>query len=351
MDATEPSDILKDLMSFQESERFYRAYYYAVKAGSPVDSILQMDGIGDEERLWVTHPEKIDPRKTELDFFKNGRNVQFLKHPRYFPFFSHSHTFFEIVCVLSGRCLEYTGEKEHAKPLELKAGDLFLLAPGVTHGIEVFDDDSIVVNILIRHSTFMDIFLNTIKDKSKLASFFLGNLYEREKLPYLLFRTEENEQIRNYILEMLEEESQQDEYADRIVCAMLTVFFNRLNRRYDCQAYAGDHMKLLTEEQHSLVNYIFQNYRTTTLGEVAQVFHFSVPYCSKLVRSLTGSSFQDLISRVRLSKAENLLSHTQLSVADISDEVGYKNQETFIRAFTRYYQMSPSRYRKSVLVG
>ena len=36
---------------------------------------------------------------------------------------------------------------------ELREGDICILAPDVDHGIEVFDD-SIVLNVLIRYSTF-----------------------------------------------------------------------------------------------------------------------------------------------------------------------------------------------------
>ena len=352
-------DMYQEITGWRDDERFYRAYYFAVRNNESPDDILQMPGIGEEERHWAQHPETIDPAKTERDFFNDGRNVQFIKHPRYFPLFFHKHTFFEIIYVLEGTCMEYTGvhgegnekivdaDDRVYRSVELKKGDLFLISPGVRHGIAVFHDNSTVINILIRQSTFMDIFLNTVKDKSRLAAFFLGNLYEKDRFPYMFFRTGEDPKIREYVLDMLREEAEQDEYSDRIVCAMLTVFFNRLNRSYANQAVSGKSAKEISADQAAILDYIIQNYRTVTLQELAKTFHFSIPYCSKLVSSITGSSFQNLVSGIRLQQGENLLAHTQLSIEKISEETGYKNPETFIRAFQRYYGMTPGRYRKS----
>lgn len=61
-----------------------------------------------------------------------------------------------------------------------------------------------------------------------------------------------------------------------------------------------------------------------------------------------GVSFSELITQIRLEQGENLLSHTQMSVADISERLGYKNPETFIRAFYRNYKRTPNQYRKSL---
>ena len=47
--------------------------------------------------------------------------------------------------------------------LLLKKGDFCLIAPHISHGVKNFDDNSIVINILVRESTFLDTFMNYIK--------------------------------------------------------------------------------------------------------------------------------------------------------------------------------------------
>ena len=103
--------------------------------------------------------------------------------------------------------------------------------------------------------------------------------------------------------------------------------------------------------QNEMIRYITDHYQSVTLGELAGTFHFSIPYCSRLVQDITGRSFSKLVTQLRVQQGENLLSHTQMNVGDISAQVGYRNPETFIRAFTRIYRMSPSQYRKSVLLA
>ena len=339
--------IPENISRWERDEIVYREFYRLSKAGKKEEAEAYAGQNGTpEEKEWLMFPGSIDPKKTENDFFNTGRNVQIRKHPRFFPLFFHNHTFFEIIYVLSGKCVEYTGETRlTAAKVVLREGDLFLLAPNVTHGIEVLDD-SIVVNILVRHSTFLDIFLNTVRDKSDIAMFFLANLYEKEKIPYLLFHTMRDDQICSDILEMMKEQEEMDEYSDRIVCAMLTIFFNHLSRRFSDRMETGGRERKPAEYEKRMMDYILRNYQSVSLKELARVFHFSVPYCSRVVKEISGVSFQDLVTSIRLQQAENLLSHTQMSIADIGDQTGYKNPETFIRAFQRIYHMSPSQYRK-----
>ncbi len=338
--------VYDQLLSWKADELFYREYYQRTRANEPTDDLLAREDIPQEQKDWITDLSTVDPKKTEKDFFREGRNISLNTHPRFFPYFEHQHTFFEMIYVLTGRCREVTEGKETT----LEQGDLFVLAPNITHGIEVMDD-SVVINILIRHSTFMDIFLNTVRDKSQIALFFLGNLYEKEKIPYLLYHTGQDERIRDYILDLAKEQQMEDEYADKISCSLLTLFFYHLTRQYACTMETPGVTGEKKSYENEMVRYIMDHYRTVTLKSLAGAFHFSVPYCSKLVQETTGHAFSELVTQIRLQQGENLLSHTQMNVGDISEQIGYKNTETFIRAFTRSYKISPSRYRKSVLLA
>ncbi|MBO7709096.1 MAG: helix-turn-helix domain-containing protein [Lachnospiraceae bacterium] len=339
-------EIRNRLLSWDRDELFYREYTQRILSGQPVEDLMADEEIPREWKDWISDPGCIDPNKTEDDFFREKRNVSLQKHPRFFPYFEHRHTFFEMIYVLSGKCREVT---EGAKTI-LEEGDLFVLAPNVTHGIEV-KDESVVLNILIRHNTFMDIFLNTVRDKSQIALFFLGNLYEKDKIPYLLYHTGKDERIRDHILDLAMEQSIHDEYADKISCALVTLFFHHLTRSYSCSMEIPGVIRKEQAYQNEMIRYITDHYQSVTLGELAETFHFSVPYCSRLVQEITGRSFSRLVTELRVQQGENLLSHTQMNVGDISAQVGYRNPETFIRAFTRIYRMSPSQYRRSALLA
>lgn len=64
-----------------------------------------------------------------------------------------------------------------------------------------------------------------------------------------------------------------------------------------------------------------------------------------------GCSPRELMIRLRMEKARNLLLETNLSVKEISDRIGYNRQHEFYRAFHRYTGVSPSEWRKNPLQG
>ena len=58
-------------------------------------------------------------------------------------------------------------------------------------------------------------------------------------------------------------------------------------------------------------------------------------------------SFTDYLLQKRMQEASNLLINTNIKVKSISEDIGYQNQEHFIRTFRKYYGVSPSAYRNT----
>ena len=332
--------VLEELHKWQPEESFYREYYYAEDAKRK--KMLEDPAVPQKYKDIASNPLSIEAFSTEEMFFTSGRNVMLIQHPRYIPYFEHEHAFFEIIYVISG----HAEQVMQGQKTVLEQGDLCIMAPNVQHGITVFDE-SVVMNILVRYSTFVDIFLNTVRDKSHLSAFFLGSIYDRDKIRYLIFHTQEDEDILHYILDMYMEQVQEDSYSDRIICSYLTIFFTQLNRRHSRQIEIPDKKESDIPYANELMNFIYTHYNEISLAELAEQFHFSVPYCSKIVKQISGVPFSELVTRIRLQKGMDLLTRTQMSVADISEHVGYLNPETFIRCFSRYYNMTPSQYRRA----
>jgi len=68
-----------------------------------------------------------------------------------------------------------------------------------------------------------------------------------------------------------------------------------------------------------------------------------------LTRSLEseGSSYRQLVDRVRFDGARELLENTDASIGEIAHEVGYSGANNFIRAFRRMTGTTPAEYRRS----
>lgn len=55
-----------------------------------------------------------------------------------------------------------------------------------------------------------------------------------------------------------------------------------------------------------------------------------------------------MIQTIKLNKAIELLTSSELKICDISEAIGYENNTHFIRTFKKVYGQSPSEYRKSL---
>jgi AraC-like DNA-binding protein len=78
----------------------------------------------------------------------------------------------------------------------------------------------------------------------------------------------------------------------------------------------------------------------------AALAHLSESRFSHLFREVMGKSPLSYLSEARLRRAEELLSDTPLSVADVAEAVGIKNPYYFSRFFKKHTGLAPSDYRE-----
>ncbi len=340
--------ILEYLYKYNSNELFYRNCYEAKK--DPEKYRIFISHI--DPKMIIDHKiilpdvfaESLPPSDYWIDenFFGKLNHVKLIKHDRYTPAFPHSHNFFEMTYVLSGLCIQHFQSEE----VTLKTGDICFIALNTEHTIEV-NSDSIVLNILIRHNTFEDIFLNTLRNKSILTTFFLNNLYANYRTSHIIFQTMDDERIRNQILDMYIEQFESDEYCDNILVHMLSIFFNQLLRFYAKSSRISNIGERRVQEQIDIISYIQANYQTATLKGTAEHFNYTVPYCSRLIKQLTGNNFTKLLREIRLQQAEIFLRATNISIENLALHLGYENSETLIRIFKKNRNMTPSQYRNN----
>lgn len=289
-------------------------------------------------------PEIISYEMNDDEYFKKGdnRNVYVSLHNRYTPAFMHRHDFFEIVYVYNGYCTQNIGMNRR----NFVEGDIIFISPGVYHTMEVFDDNTIVFNILLRKSTFHRMFLPLATGHDLQSQFFKEGLYDSHQLEYLVYHTGDEE--KKYILKMYYEHLYHDEYSDQILIGLLTFISADMMRK--CQHTMESSYSTIRnshQEDFMVLNYIQDHIADITLSEIADHFGFSVSHCSKLIKSTTGMGFNDWKRVLRIRRAEHMLINTKQTVHDISLSLGYENTETFIRAFKRETHMTPSMYRKN----
>lgn len=342
------NDLMKYLYSYNEDEVFYRKYHEAKQDSLFYESFLKnidKDYIKEHNLIIPEVSGKEIPNQMldETYFEMNSLNsIIILKHNRYTPEFTHRHVFFELIYVLSGKCTQKIGGYN----IEMSEGDISIISPSVEHSISVLDD-SIIINLLIRRNTFEDIFFDFLRNNNLLSNFFINNLYKEQRNDYIIFRTNKDEKIRNSILEMFLEYQNRSRYYNNILNNLLMVFFAKLLRAHEKNVELPNLHRKETLKHMEMISYIQDNYIDISLDDVANKFHFSNPHCSKVIKEATGLTFTQLVQKIRLERAENLLISTNISIADISNSVGYPTVEHFIRLFKKRYGISPSQYRKN----
>ena len=344
-------EFLQSLLPLTKEEQIYRRYYELRDKPEELRAFLRENEDYVRQRYllifdypFITYPEIL----SENDLYSTlsitkGSNVNIVRHLRYTPVFWHSHTFFTVLYVLRGQC----GHRAGSEDLPMVQGDVFFLPPYVKQTIEVFDD-SLVLNIHIRRDTFGDYFFNVLRRNSILSEFFLTGLYSADPPRGLMFHTGDDPEIRDLFLELYQEVLLDDAYSWRLLEYLVPILFAKLLRGYadTVEQAASQSGKAADSHRVKILNYINNHYRTVTLEDVADHFHYSVPYCSKLIREETGEGFVSFVRKVRMNHATALLRLTQTQIADIGDQVGYENPESFIRAFKKVYGVSPSAYRQ-----
>ena len=83
-----------------------------------------------------------------------------------------------------------------------------------------------------------------------------------------------------------------------------------------------------------------------SLEQAADMAGVSSFYLSKLFKEEKGETFINFISDKRLEKSRQLLAETDLSIKEITAEVGYNDQNYFSRIFKTKFGLSPKEYRK-----
>ena len=92
--------------------------------------------------------------------------------------------------------------------------------------------------------------------------------------------------------------------------------------------------------------YIEKHYsEKLTLQEVADTCYVSQWHLSKLLNKYAGQSFYDILNKVRISAAKELLKDPSLRVGDIGMMVGYMDNAHFSRIFKKLTGCSANEYR------
>ena len=81
-----------------------------------------------------------------------------------------------------------------------------------------------------------------------------------------------------------------------------------------------------------------------SLKKIAEQFHLNPSYISQLIRSETGLTYTQYLTELRITKAKELLRTSSLTLAEISEAVGFNDYFYFIKKFKKEVGVTPGKY-------
>lgn len=101
------------------------------------------------------------------------------------------------------------------------------------------------------------------------------------------------------------------------------------------------------EQIHSVTAYINDHAAfSLSLDQLAKIACMGITKLKETFKQINGCTITEYIQQQRMGQAEFLLSHTDLSIAQISRTVGYSNASRFAELFQRNVGILPGEYRR-----
>ncbi|MGN0771119.1 MAG: helix-turn-helix domain-containing protein [Christensenellales bacterium] len=225
----------------------------------------------------------------------------------------HLHTFYELIFVNKGKCIQLINDKK----VIMDQGDLCILSPQIMHAIMPTTERDVIIKIVIP----IDVF-NHINKNIHFAEPITMIRNVSTEAEYLLFK-------------ILKESFAHDEFIDVTIENYLALLFVELIRSKDIDS-------IFLEK---ITQYIFANMEEATLDSLAKSLGYNKSYLSRIINQKTNKSFSELLTEIRMQKASQMI-FENICIDNIAQTVGYKTTSGFYKQFNKYYGMTPNEFKQ-----
>ncbi|WP_408011803.1 helix-turn-helix domain-containing protein [Pseudalkalibacillus sp. A8] len=84
-----------------------------------------------------------------------------------------------------------------------------------------------------------------------------------------------------------------------------------------------------------------------SVTSVAEQFNYNKDYLSHIFKQKIGINIQEYIHILKVSKAKDLLSSTNLGIKEIAYTIGISDEKYFMKLFKKYEKLTPTEFRKA----
>lgn len=247
----------------------------------------------------------------------------------------HTHDFFEISFLLSGRAIHYVNGEE----FEIKKNDLIFMRSNDVHEYrELGDKDFKMVNISFRGEVIKDI-SDFLKSQEIFEQFFSA------RFPYVVRLTEFQGQ--NFIRHLLNL-CYNTHISDVFLNVTIRKFVMDTFYKYIiCPEYDADYSEVKVPKWFDDFYIYLQSSEVFTkkIKDIIENFGTNPDYTARLFKKITNQNISKHIAEKRLEYAYTQLLYTDDSIINIAMNSGFENLSTFYHAFNNYFGATPKEMR------
>lgn len=250
--------------------------------------------------------------------------------------FPHKHNFYSLMFISKGKSEQNIDFKKYS----ISENTLFFISPGQLHLFEEWDDIEGYM-ILFTEAFFLQIFQN----KNILFELsYLDNFYEN---PFLQL-TEENKSSIQPIIDLLYNESYNNEKSSETIQALLLVLLRRIQKLF----LTKNHQKkskqqiVVFKQFRKLVELNFA--KNLSVSNYASQLNISANLLNTFVKATSGKTSTEIIKVRIVLEAQQLLHYSELTISQIANQLGFEDNSYFARYFKKEVGISPQDFRKKL---
>ena len=245
----------------------------------------------------------------------------------------HFHSYFELFYVNSGNFAIKFEDKEE----QFQKDDMIIVSPGINH------------RTLVPNSGISRYNINFLMEKNSVKTEFslYDALSKALSKPYLHFSNcpDVRAIIKKTVSSILS--------ADKMnLCLNFHELIVNILNKTDMYAVMPQPASILSDSSmlrmYKLQQVIFKCYmQDISLEYIAKKLYLSTRQASRVIQQYYGCTYRELVTKMRMKVAAELLLSTEMTVLEISAHVGYNSIKGFYSAFKKHYNCLPTEYRKA----
>ena len=245
----------------------------------------------------------------------------------------HAHTYYEVMLCPEGNMNIALSD---GTKLPMEPDSLCLIPPRVYHR-SIGDSDT--KKLAIR-------FLCTRNMRSGRMYGIFHAAMEQQATPLLLGAQPELSDLARNICAELQKPSLATETCVQSLLSLLLIRLFRMLCGNAVSEISTPLPRQVSDRRLAIEDFFTTRYHLPLTEEtLAEAVHLSTRQLNRVLKQLYGMSFRQLIIDFRMSKAAQLLISTELSTAEVAEQVGYTSVSGFYEAFQKHYGIPPGSYK------